>query len=215
MDIAIVLLNYKRHENIARQLVTYKDHYPIYLINNNVDIKLSSKENILVYNNSENLFCMTRWKIASNLDHDWVVVLDDDILLSVEEIENLVQNASKHPLSLTGIYGKILPATHSGYEDLFDVWSVSREVDIVCGAAVAVRPATLRLIKSYLDNINYPIRGDDIFVSLAITDKLGVKHYITDAKPELLPEGTVALSRHPDHKALRYKMLVDFKNTYL
>lgn len=210
--ITLIVLNYKRFGNIARIVNYYSGKLPIFIINNNPTVTIKKPPQVeRVVNNYENKWCIERWYQAMSVNSDYVCLLDDDLLVDHESIKHLLQVAEKNPYSLVGIYGKIGLESASKYEDMEDVWCVSREVDIVVGSCIVTRTANIRAIHdSYIRPFGYKDRGDDILASLALSNLYKVKHRVEPAKVELLPEGNVALSQDIDHYNKRWKVVEYF-----
>lgn len=214
--IALIVLNYKRFANIARIVNYYSTKLPIFIVNNNPAIVMKKPPEVeKVVNNRKNKWCIERWYQAMSINSEYICLLDDDLLVDYDSILHLLKVAEENPYSLVGIYGKMNLQTATCYEELEDVWCVKRDVDIVVGSCIVTRTANIRAIHdSYIQPFGYNDRGDDILVSMALTNLYGVKHKVEPAKVEQLPEGNVALSQDPNHYLKRWQVVKYFRELH-
>ncbi|MBX9688089.1 MAG: hypothetical protein K2X27_15385 [Candidatus Obscuribacterales bacterium] len=174
-QITIVLLNYKRPQNIPIILESIKNQSVparVFLFNNG-GINVNA-EDIDCYEESPvNLGCMARWKMAQKASTPYLMSLDDDICFKRNDaLEKIIQSLEKqdNPNRAIGFFGlrfKKLPiytmgknmevGINQGNEDL--------HVDIVKGRVMAFR-------KDLLDGLNFPEeREDDIYLSALFAKK--------------------------------------------
>jgi len=214
-DTILIILSYKRPANIAKLIIKFKGKLPILIINNNPDVKLSPIPGVGVINNSENRWCIERWRIAKELPCRYAILLDDDIDPSFHCIRCLRQEIEKTPDRLVSIYGRSEISLATNYENLKSHWCVDSEVDIAVGACIAVSIPHLKLIwDSYLDPWGFRDRGDDIQVSLSMTDYYKKKHRTIKTEVNLLEEGSVGLNKHPDHFRKRWEVIHNFRSPF-
>jgi len=215
-NITLVVLNYKRFANIAKIVNYYSTKIKIHIINNNPTIIMKKPTHVeRVINNSKNKWCIERWHQAMNITSDYICLLDDDLLVDIDSIEHLKNVAENNPHSLVGIYGKNNIETASCYEDLQDVWCVKKDVDIVVGSCIVTRTENIKSIyDTYIKPFGYADRGDDILISLSLSEKYNVKHKVEYAVVEMLPEGDVSLSDNPAHYKKRWDVIKSFRRIH-
>lgn len=217
--VRIIILNYKRPENVLRIVKAFEGYYPITIINNNpcesirlpgIDLKSGKNyKTIEILNNKTNLRCMDRWVKCYQYPEDIKLVLDDDILPS----KNLVDKMIDCDKPIVGIYGKSNVNESTNYHELSDHWCVNAKVDFLVGSVILIKQNALDIIKNDLLNVGYPKRGDDIIVSYLIRKHMNMS-YLTTIGGEvlLLPEGDVGLNKDPEHFSMRWNVVKKFKN---
>jgi len=205
----VILLNYKRPENVKKIVFSLWKMFPkITVINNNPSYRLPYWGGELdVINNEKNYFCMERWIRCYEYPEEYKLILDDDILPS----PSLVKNMVKADLPITGVYGKRGVSTANAYNELEDVWK-SEEVDFIVGSIILVKQSVLNEIQSSLEKAGYPERGDDIIVSYLIKRRLQVPLKLTSGRFMFLPEGDVGLNKDINHFTKRWNMIKKFQN---
>lgn len=208
-DIRIMVLNYKRPNNVYKIINAYKQYFPITVINNNPEQPFPYVgQPVDVINNDKNYYCMERWIRCYEYPESYKLILDDDILLDTRTIMRM----RKKRQTIIGIYGKANVSKASRYEDLQDNWCVDAENDFLVGSAIMVRQDKLDLIRPHLEKAGYPRRGDDIIVSYLL--KKYTKCYMKSISGRVLnlPEGDVGLNKDLDHFSMRWNMVEKFKN---
>jgi len=212
-DTNLVILNYERPENVFHIASALSNILPIIVVNNNPKVKINNLVNALVLNNDENKYCMDRWYKALQFGRKYTIILDDDILPSLQCIKDLRKEAENS--YLVGIYGKNNVASANKYEDLDDVWCTESSVDLVVGACSIVDTEALRSIADqYLLPWGLPKRGDDLIVSLALSHKYKVLHKTITTKVLSLPTHGVGLNTSKDHYKLRWDVINQFMHKY-
>jgi len=213
-DTLLVILNYKRYDNVVYQVNKFKGKLPIAVINNNPDIKLFQIEGAGVFNNSKNLWCIERWRYASTLSIPYVIFLDDDIDPSFHCIMRLRTEIEKTPDRLVSIYGRSGISECTRYEDLKSYWCVDAEVELAVGACLAVSVPHLKNIwDTYLKGWSFD-RGDDIQVSLSMFDYYKKPHRTVKTEVRLLEEGDVGLNKDPAHFTKRWEVIRNFRSPF-
>ena len=217
--VRLVILNYKRPDNVLQIVKAFETYYPITIINNNPDdsIKLpgidikSGKDykTIDIVNNTVNLKCMDRWVKCFQYPEEYKLILDDDILPSKPLVDKMI--ALNEPI--IGIYGKSGVAKADSYLALNDHWCVNADVDFLVGSVIMAKQKVLNLIRDKIINADYPERGDDIMVSYWIKQALNLTSLKTISGKILnLPEGEVGLNKNPEHFLMRWNVVEKFKN---
>ena len=208
-DISVIVLNYKRPNNVHTIINAYKDYYPITVINNNPNDPFPYVgQPVDVINNDKNYYCMERWLRCFEYSEPYKLILDDDILIDTQSIMKM----RKKRQTIVGIYGKANVSTASRYEDLKDNWCVDAENDFLVGSAIMVRQDKLDEIKTQIEKVGYPERGDDIIISYLLKKYTGCWMKTVPAKVLNLPEGEVGLNKDPNHFSMRWKVVEKFKN---
>ena len=217
--VRLIILNYKRPDNVLKIVKAFEGFYPITIINNNPDehiqlpgIDVKSGKNykpIDIINNKSNLKCMERWVRCFQYPEKFKLILDDDILPHKKLIDKMLElNAP-----ITGIYGKSGVTNANSYEDLKDHWCLDDYVDFLVGAVILVKQDILNLIQDKILNVGYPERGDDIMISYWIKQALNLNKLKTVSGKILnLPEGDVGLNKNPEHFLMRWNVVEKFKN---
>jgi len=207
-QIRVIVLNYKRPENVNKIIKAYHGIFPITVINNNPDTSFETNLPIDIINNKENRMCMERWKRCYEFPEPFKFVLDDDLIVSPKSIARM-RRARQH---IVGIYGKSGVKTASSYLGLKDHWCENYECDFLVGSGILVRQESLDVIKDELDTWGYPERGDDIIVSYLMKKHLGAWRRTIKADVISLPEGDVGLNKDPSHFTKRWEVLQECLN---
>lgn len=209
-NIRIILLNYKRFDNVFSIIKTYKNVMPITVVNNNTDKHFPYLgQPIDVLNNEKNWMCMERWHRCFEYDEEFKLIIDDDLLPH----PSLVAKMLKLNLPICGVYGKSGVEKATSYTDLNDHWCDDVEADFLVGSVILVKQSVLDLVKSRIEKIGYPKRGDDIIVSYFIKNSLKLsKLRVVSGKVLNLPEGDVGLNKNSNHYSMRWNILEKFKN---
>ena len=205
----LVILNYKRPDNVKKIVFSLKKIFPkITIINNNPEYSLPYYGNgIDVINNQHNFFCMERWIRCFEYPEEFKLIIDDDILPSPQLIKNMV----KSNLPITGVYGKRGVSFATSYNELEDVWSVGN-VDFLVGSIILVKQSVLNEIQTDLEKLGYPERGDDIIVSYLIKRTFQTSLKLTQGQFMFLPEGDVGLNKSKEHFTKRWNVIKKFQN---
>ena len=206
----VVVLNYKRPGNVNKILLAYKDKFPITVINNNPSEPFPVVGgDVDVINNDTNYKCMERWLRCYEYPEPYKLVLDDDLLPSIDTIKRMYKKNEP----MVGVYGKSNVDNATSYSDLTDHWCVDADVDFLVGSVVLIKQSALDSIKDDLVKIGYPERGDDIIVSYLVRNKGNINKLSTVSGKILnLPEGSVGLNKDSTHFVKRWNVLQNFKN---
>ena len=217
--VRVIILNYKRSDNVLQIVKAFEGFYPITIINNNpdnsiqlpgIDIK-SGKDykTIDIINNKNNLKCMDRWVRCFQYPEKFKLILDDDILPHKALIDKML----KLNEPIVGIYGKSGVDKATSYLELKDHWCIDDYVDFLVGAVILVKQDVLNLIRDNIINAGYPERGDDIMISYWIKQALNINRLKTVSGKILnLPESDVGLNKNPEHFLMRWNVVEKFKN---
>ena len=205
----LIILNYKRPDNVKKIVFSLKKIFPkITIINNNPEYSLPYYGNgVDVINNQRNFFCMERWIRCFEYSEEFKLIIDDDILPSPQLIKNMV----KSNLPITGVYGKRGVSFANSYNELEDVWSVGN-VDFLVGSIILVKQSVLNEIQTDLEKLGYPERGDDIIVSYLIKRTFQTSLKLTQGQFMFLPEGDVGLNKSKEHFTKRWNVIKKFQN---
>ena len=205
----LVILNYKRPDNVKKIVFSLKKIFPkITIINNNPEYSLPYYGNgVDVINNQRNFFCMERWIRCFEYPEEFKLIIDDDILPSPQLIKNMI----KSNLPITGIYGKRGVSFATSYNELEDAWSVGN-VDFLVGSIILVKQSVLNEIQTDLEKMGYPERGDDIIVSYLIKRTFQTSLKLTQGQFMFLPEGDVGLNKSKEHFTKRWNVIKKFQN---
>lgn len=209
-SVRIIILNYKRQDNVLKIAHTFHSlNIPVSIINNNPDEHLPYLKDIDVINNDKNYYCMERWHRCFEYSEEFKVVIDDDLLPHPSLIAKMIH--LNEPL--VGIYGKTNVENATNYHELVDHWCENIEVDFVCGAVVCIKQSVMNKIFNDITKIGFPDRGDDIITSYLMKKASGKSKFkLVSGKVLNLPEGDVGLNRSSDHFTKRWNVLQKFKN---
>ena len=205
----LIILNYKRPDNVKKIVFSLKKIFPkITIINNNPEYSLPYYGNgVDVINNQRNFFCMERWIRCFEYPEEFKLIIDDDILPSPQLIKNML----KSNLPITGVYGKRGVSFATSYNELEDAWSVGN-VDFLVGSIILVKQSVLNKIQTDLEKLGYPDRGDDIIVSYLIKRTFQTSLKLTQGQFMFLPEGDVGLNKSKEHFIKRWNVIKKFQN---
>lgn len=213
-DTQLIILNYKRLDNVLKIVYKFQDFIPIMVINNGSNAKINVPK-VIFHNNEENKWCIDRWYWAAKSKFKYSIVLDDDILPTKHCLFTLRKNITKFPTSLISIYGKNGVSRAKKYKDLTDVWCIDKKVDFAIGSCIIVDNEMLRKIfDTYIRPWGTIKRGDDLLISLAFSHFFKSKHRTIGTEVTLLDEKTVGLNKHPEHYKMRWKVIEDFKRLH-
>jgi hypothetical protein len=213
-DIRLIILNYKRPDNVFYLINKFKDKMPILIVNNNPDFYFPKTEGAEILNNHRNMYCIERWYYATYSNYKYSIILDDDIDPSFDCIIKMYQELENNPNRLYTIYGLDKIEKANKYENLETYWCVNKEVQIAVGACIGV---STNLLYSTCLNLNYKLdqkRGDDILVSLTTTSHTGQLHKVIETQVKLLPEGDCGLNRDPNHYEQRWHVIQNFNSPF-
>ena len=205
----LVILNYKRPDNVKKIVFSLKKIFPkITIINNNPEYSLPYYGNgVDVINNQRNFFCMERWIRCFEYPEEFKLIIDDDILPSPQLIKNML----KSNLPITGVYGKRGVCFATSFNELEYAWSVGN-VDFLVGSIILVKQSVLNEIQTDLEKMGYPERGDDIIVSYLIKRTFQTSLKLTQGQFMFLPEGDVGLNKSKEHFTKRWNVIKKFQN---
>jgi hypothetical protein len=201
----IIILNYKRPDNVKAICDAFHRSIPITVINNNPHELFDYRSRkVEVINNDSNKYCIERWLQCYNYPEPYKLILDDDLVPSPLLVRKLVQRNQP----LVGIYGKSGVEKAKKYRNLRDHWCKHARVDFLVGSVMLVKQEALDAIKDDLLTYKNLTRGDDIVVSYLIKKYYKLKNLDTVVGSILsLPEGDVGLNRDPEHYKLRWEVL--------
>ena len=208
-NVRLIVLNYKRPDNVYKIINTYTKLLPISVVNNNPEEPFPYLGNgIDVINNEKNWMCMERWVRCYDYDEPYKFIIDDDLLPHPSLLKKMYSKRSP----IVGVYGKSGVATANSYEELKDHWNKDSKVDFLVGAVNLVKQSALDLIQKDIEKIGYPKRGDDIIVSYLLKKYLNLKYLDTVSGKVLnLPEDDVGLNTDTEHYNMRWNVIERFK----
>jgi len=207
-DIRVIVLNYKRPENVFKIISAYKNVFPITVINNNPSEPFPFYgQPVDVINNHKNYYCMERWIRCFEYSEPFKFIIDDDLIVHPEDILRM----KTLDQTIVGIYGMSNAAKASSYSDLDPHWCVHATVDFLVGSGILVKQNDLDKIFNKIDKVGFPERGDDIIISALLKLAPGCKLKTVPAKVLNLPEGEHSLNKNPNHFLMRWKVVEKFK----
>lgn len=194
MKITVILLSYKRVQNLSKIIDSIKSQTvdtKLIVWNNNPDLNLSWEVDYpnvdLLVNSDENKFCNIRWELAKAADTEYVLIIDDDLYFADTTIlEYIVTTsiASYQKNRLFGVEGVMLDE-NLGYFDVSGKRKIILHKEVPVGQDqpvhfakphenIAVDVVKGRLILMKKDDLNaldtlptkYIDKADDITYSL-------------------------------------------------
>jgi hypothetical protein len=138
--VTAILINWKRQENIVKTIKSIRSQsipIKICLWNNNPDDKTKYDVDLQI-DSPNNFKCYPRWMMASLVETDYIFTLDDDLMLSdnnvIEETLNLYENINTNNL-IIGYTGVILNKDKDYWtsEHITEPKNIDIKVDIVKG----------------------------------------------------------------------------------
>ena len=213
-DTQLIILNYKRMDNVLKIAYKFQGFIPILIVSNNPKITIEIPK-ILIHNNNKNNWCIERWYWAQKSKFKYSIILDDDILPTKHCLFKLRKMIEKYPTSIISIYGKNNLNNSKKYKDLTDVWCVDRNTDLAIGSCLIVDNNNLRKIfNDYIKPWGYIKRGDDLLISLSFSHFFKSIHKTINTEVTLLDEMNVGLNKSSEHYKLRWKVVEDFKKLH-
>ena len=135
-NVRLIVLNYKRFDNVFSIINAYRNIMPITVVNNNTEDHFPYLgQPIDVINNDTNWLCMERWHRCFEYDEEFKLVIDDDLLPH----PNLVKKMINLNLPITGVYGKTKVSSSNSYQQLTDHWCEDKNVDFLVGSVILVK----------------------------------------------------------------------------
>ena len=204
--VTVVLLNWKRPENLKKVIESIKKQkkvdVKIHLWNNNVDCDEFFDVDMQI-DSDENYICMPRWFMASMTKSEYIMTLDDDLLLTEPYvIYNLVSVHRAYPTLdnlIVGPYGRNFGTNgYNGEDNDFNHIEEDTRVDIIKGRCMFMKRELLERVK-----LHDPGSADDIYINSFSEHRIiprCIRHGFED-----LPEGNEALSADPQHYISRAK----------
>ena len=204
----IILLNYKRPNNVKAICDALHKNFKITVINNNPTQPFSHLK-VDVINNTKNKYCIERWVRCFEYPEEYKLILDDDLLphpLLIKKMYDMQED-------IVGIYGKQGLSKAKHYKQLRDSWCTAAQVDFLVGSVIMVKQSCLDSVKSDILANTHLTRGDDILVSYLIK-KLNKQTHLPTVSGNVLNlgEGDVGLNKAPDHFIKRWEVLQECLN---
>jgi hypothetical protein len=120
---ALLLTNYLRPGSLQKQLRTLKsvrDTFDIYVIDNsdrrsNLRHKIALENWYYYIENGTNLGAGYRFLMSSGLPHEFLIAIDDDIFLTIDQLSFLYQALRADPNRLHGVWGQTLDFKSEGH----------------------------------------------------------------------------------------------------
>jgi len=221
--ITAVIVNYKREGNLDKIVNSLKSDLveEIIIFNNNPnkDIKV---DGATVINSGKNWRCWAKYIISQMVKTDWVISLDDDIILGKEGLNLLVNNAKDDPEAIYGFFGvNLVNGSYSkGKRVDSNKIKEKKAVDILLGRTIFCKTEKMAmatyhrsLIEDYRNKHYIFNEGEDIILTL-VNKKLGFKNYVIPSSDDLgfinLPELGQSLFRRKTHKNNRDLAVKEF-----
>jgi hypothetical protein len=110
---AVILTNFRRPENIPRQLGSLKamlEIFDVFLIDNadhptNLRKRMDVEGWYTYIENGRNLGAGFRFLFSSSLPHDFIIAVDDDVFPTVHQLSLIYEGLRREPLRVHGLWG--------------------------------------------------------------------------------------------------------------
>ena len=190
--ITIILLNYKRPQNIPIILKAIRSQTvkSIVFLWNNGDVDVNSPLIDRYERSSKNVGCMVRWKLAKEATTPYVMSLDDDICFNRNDaLENIIQSLEKqdNPNRIVGFVGACFNS--------IPIYIIRREFICRCGD---LSRQTRRIDNTYKISLG----GENIFVKCSLVTQDAavdiVKGRVMAFRKQLLDDITLPEEREDD-----------------
>lgn len=205
--ISVVLLSWKRPKNIPlilNQLFSSKLIDEIIIWNNNPFIKFKYKHpKLLIINSGKNFGTLARYAVALLTSNPNILIQDDDLMLTPNQIQELFKKYKKNKTKLYGCFGRNIQDGKYIKKD------VDGDVDIVLGRVILFNKKHLFKLFRCIGNHGTHLE-DDILFSFSVKNKHRI---INVGKVKELPR-PYALADRPDHLIRRQKMVDYCLNTF-
>jgi len=218
MNVATIILNYKRAPNIPIIVQALRGGKvkpdEVIIIDNNPESNLQI-EGVTLIRCSRNFGCQIRHALAQVAGATHYLFVDDDLNVGPNTLHNFITWHNKLPESILGYYGRIANRqVDSPYTSGSHIYTRKIKkpvkVDIVLGRIHFCRKDKLTQAFTLLEKVpTYPPPGsgmDDILLSLA-NCYYGYKNYVIPAGPLSftcdLPDFGVGLYKRKEHYGMR------------
>jgi len=221
--ITAVIVSYKREGNLEKIVNSLKSDLieEIIIFNNDPDKKIEV-DGVVVVNSKKNWRCWAKYIIGQMVKTDWVLSIDDDIMLGKDGLNLLFKSTQEDPGGLHGLFGvNLVNGSYSKGERIYsDEIKEKQEVDILLGRVILCKTEKMAmatyfrsLIEDYRNKYYIFDESEDIILSLA-NKKLGFKNYVIPSSNDLgfinLPEQGQSLFRRKSHKNNRDMAVKEF-----
>jgi hypothetical protein len=206
---SLIILNFKRPDNVIKiinNIKTFKYIDEIIVSNGKLDtaIRLNDEKIVIYddYNTINNIYSLDRRFICGlRAKNDNIIIIDDDIYITEDELYKLVTEYNKNTKRIVGKWGRNLNKGEYEYKD------INGETDIVltkllickrnlCSLFFICKPLIETIYKNGVPYGN----GEDIFFSFIVSIYYNNKHYCnTDINAKELPQMAVAVGSNPGH----------------
>jgi hypothetical protein len=179
MSVCAILLSYKRPQNIERiikNLIATPGIKHVVLSNNNPDINLSKWINLQQYpikfiQQSNHSICVKRFEIALDLPYDYFIFPDDDLFLSPQQLQTLLELAQQDKSRVHGMFGQIKSFNDKGFGLFSGVHGATCEVEILNRVYCFSREHLLKMVELTkqlnMKSISDALHIDDLLISFS------------------------------------------------
>ncbi len=210
--ISVIILNYNRPHNIQNlvpKLVEYQNIGEIIISHGKPETEIIINHPKVINETTfrNKYYSMTRFYIAKQAKYDLILYLDDDILLSEDELNKLINMANNK--GYNNLYGPVKRACSSkGYgNDNID----DNNLIILTGLALIGKKTSLEVLKLMEENkliynkvIEEKGNGEDILFSKTLVNNLGKNIYVPIYYEDL--DKNNGYSSNPEHYTKRIEL---------
>lgn len=127
-SLAVIVLNWRRPQNIARIVRTAAEALPhaciLVLDQAEEPNNLAGREDIpwhlMWHQTRQNKGPGERFKLAADLPFDYYLCIDDDVFLTIAQMQRLMDQLIKEPGRAHGVWGQLLMSNAEGNHHLFN-----------------------------------------------------------------------------------------------
>ncbi len=192
-DTTLIITNYRRPINVESIVNRFKGFIPIWIINNNYAIEIPEGYVDKVFNHKVNKYNWDRWDKACKVSTEYVILLDDDIMVFKKTFLDLHYWIKKSSSHLVGIYGLSGIEKAESYQTLDSYFCENAIVELLVGSCIIFKVSDLKKVTEKFSYNKKQILGDDIVYSLFFHKVFNTLHQTIEAEVELLPEYSVGL----------------------
>jgi hypothetical protein len=222
-NITVVIMNYKRPDNILNKILPYYESIPainqIVIVNclqsTSISCVSSKTKCVDEFNTNERYGVFTRFIAAQKYSkNDCILFTDDDVIIPSRTMSIVYQKWRENTLRVVGAEGRRLYKNVYSNELEYKPNLFYGEVDIVLTSCCMTSLKNVELacqhellLRDYAEGTKTRWNGEDIYLSLLSKIHLNVQSYAVHAPITSLEEGQCAISSHRSHLIERTALL--------
>ena len=215
--VSVVIMNWSRPENVkmfAERMVTYSSVEEVIIVMNNPATRFEMDHEKVVTLDLRGLErhwgVAVRFKACLLAESKWVLIIDDDMDMSEQGLQRMLEVKATEPDSLIAYYGRTIRMGQ-----LYEVREGRHDIALTKALLLDFRfceafSRASHLMKDLSHEAKVTWNGEDIFMSLVAEAVMGQKAIILQPRPGDINELVDALGIHqtdPGHIAFRNRFL--------